>query len=166
MLWNLNIQRELTPSTTFMIGYVGNHGVHMLNRADDVNMVIPQATSQGLLWPFPAGSGTILNPVIGDIRGEYWTGTSLYDALELQLTKRMSHGFHVQGSYTWGKNIDTGSASVIGDPFTNSITSPLWFCSACRRGLSDFNIGQTLVVNYVWDVPAPENWGAVASIRW
>jgi len=163
MLWNLNIQRELTPSTTFMIGYVGNHGVHMLNRADDVNMVIPQATPQGLLWPFPAGSGTILNPVIGDIRGEYWTGTSLYDALELQLTRRMSHGFHVQASYTWGKNIDTGSASVIGDPFTNSITSPLWFCSACRRGLSDFNIGQTLVVNYVWDVPTPENWGAVAS---
>lgn len=163
MLWNLNIQHELTPNTTFMFGYVGNHGVHMLNRADDVNMVLPQATPQGLLWPFPAGSGTILNPAIGDIRGEYWTGTALYDALELQLTKRMSHGFHVQGSYTWGKNIDTGSASVIGDPFTNSITSPLWFCSACRRGLSDFNIGQTLVVNYVWDLPTPGNWGAVAS---
>jgi Carboxypeptidase regulatory-like domain/TonB-dependent Receptor Plug Domain/TonB dependent receptor len=163
MLWNLNIQRELTPSTTFMVGYVGNHGVHMLNRADDVNMVLPQATPQGLLWPFPAGSGTILNPVIGDIRGEYWTGTALYDALEVQLTKRMSHGFHVQGSYTWGKNIDTGSASVIGDPFTNSITSPLWFCGACRRGLSDFNIGQTLVVNYVWDLPNPESLGVVAS---
>jgi hypothetical protein len=163
MLWNLNIQRELTPSTTFMVGYVGNHGVHMLNRADDVNMVLPQATPQGLLWPFPAGSGTILNPVIGDIRGEYWTGTALYDALEVQLTKRMSHGFHVQGSYTWGKNIDTGSASVIGDPFTNSITSPLWFCSACRRGLSDFNIGQTLVINYVWDLPSPESLGMVAS---
>ena len=163
MLWNLNIQRELTPSTTFMVGYVGNHGVHMLNRADDVNMVLPQATPQGLLWPFPAGSGTILNPVIGDIRGEYWTGTALYDALEVQLTKRMSHGFHMQGSYTWGKNIDTGSASVIGDPFTNSITSPLWFCGACRRGLSDFNIGQTLVVNYVWDLPSPKSWGVVAS---
>ena len=163
MLWNLNIQRELTPSTTFMVGYVGNHGVHMLNRADDVNMVLPQATPQGLLWPFPAGSGTILNPVIGDIRGEYWTGTALYDALEVQLTKRMSHGFHVQGSYTWGKNIDTGSASVIGDPFTNYITSLLWFCGACRRGLSDFNIGQTLVVNYVWDLPNPESLGVVAS---
>jgi hypothetical protein len=163
MLWNLNIQRELTPSTTFMVGYVGNHGVHMLNRADDVNMVLPQATPQGLLWPFPAGSGTILNPVIGDIRGEYWTGTALYDALEVQLTKRMSHGFHVQGSYTWGKNIDTGSASVIGDPFTNSITSPLWFCGACRRGLSDFNIGQTLVVNYGWDLPSPKSGGVVAS---
>jgi hypothetical protein len=163
MLWNLNIQRQITPSTTFMIGYVGNHGVHMLNRADDVNMVIPQATPQGLLWPFPAGSGTILNPVIGDIRGEYWSGTSLYDALQLKLSKRMSHGFQVQGSYTWGKNIDTGSASLIGDPFTNSITSPLWFCSACRRGLSDYNIAQALVVNYIWDVPTPKNWGAFSS---
>jgi hypothetical protein len=163
MLWNLNVQHQLTPSTTMMVGYVGNHGVHMLNRADDVNLVLPQLTSAGYLWPSPIGSGTIINPAIGDIRGEYFTGGSVYDALEVQVKKRMSHGLQVQGSYTWGKNIDTGSASVIGDPFSNSITSPFWFCTRCRRGLSDYNIAHTFVLNYLWNVPTPMNWWAVGS---
>jgi hypothetical protein len=163
MLWNLNIQRQLTPSTTVMVGYVGNHGVHMLDRADDVNLVLPQATPQGYLWPSPVGSGTRLNPNIGDIRGEYFGGDSEYAALEVQVSKRMSHGFQAQGSYTWGKGIDTGSASLLGDPFINSISSLFWFCKSCRRGLSDYNIAHTLVVNYLWDVPTPKNWGGVGS---
>jgi hypothetical protein len=163
MIWNLNVERQLNPSTSVMVGYVGNHGVHMLNRADDVNDVLPTATPQGLLWPFPAGSGTVLNPAVGRIFGEYWTGTSLFDALEVQVSKRMSHGFQVQGSYTWGKNIDTGSAGTIGDPYTNSISSQFWFCIRCRRGLSDYNIAHTLVVNYLWAVPAPKSLGAIGS---
>ena len=163
LIWNLNIQHQITPSTALTVGYVGNHGVHMENKTDDVNMVDPTLTPDGYLWPFPAGSGTRINPAFGQIRGTYWGGTALYDALEVQLAKRMSHGFQVQGSYTWGKDLDTGSASVIGDPFTNSITSLLWFCNQCRKGFSDFNIAQTLSVNYIWDIPTPKNWGGVAA---
>lgn len=161
MIWNLSVQDQVTPSIAAMIGYVGSHGVHMVNKTDDVNMVMPTLTPLGYLWPYP--SGTKINPLVGQIRGIYWGGTSLYDALVAQVTKRMGHGFQLQGSYTWGKSIDTGSASVIGDPFTNSITSLLWFCNACRRGPSDFNIAQTLVVNYIWDIPTPKNWGSAAS---
>jgi len=163
MTWNLNVQRELTPSTSVMVGYIGNHGVHMENRADDVNLVLPTATPSGYLWPYPAGSGTIIDPAASDIRGIYWGGDSAYDALEAMVSKRMSHGLQVQGSFTWGKNIDTGSASTIGNPYSNSISSPFWFCNSCRRGLSDFNIGHTLVVNYLWDVPTPRNWGPLGS---
>src|SRR5487761_890498 len=97
MNWNLNIQRQLTPSTTVTIGYEGNHGVHMLDREDDVNSVLPTLTSQGYLWPSPTGSGTRLNPNVGELRGQYWDGDSLYDALEAQVSKAMSHGLQVQG---------------------------------------------------------------------
>jgi hypothetical protein len=163
MIWNFNIQHQLTPSTTLMAAYVGNHGVHMLNRADDVNMVLPTLTPQGYLWPSPVGSGTVLNPNVGDIRAVYWSGTALYDALEIEVSKNMSHGFQVETSYTWGKNIDTGSATTIGDPFVNSITSPLFFCPRCRRGLSDFNVAQAFKVNYIWNVPIPKGWNALAT---
>jgi len=105
----------------------------------------------------------LLNPSIGDLRVVDWGGDSLYDALEVQVTNTVSHGFQMQGSYTWGKNIDTGSASVIGDPFSNSIPSLFWFCKSCRRGLSDYNIAHTLTVNYIWNVPTPRNWGAIGS---
>jgi hypothetical protein len=163
MVWNLNVQRQLNSSTSAMIGYVGNHGVHMENRADDVNLVLPTLTDAGYLWPSPPGSGTKINPTVGDIRGIYWDGSAEYDALQAQVTKRMSQGFQVQGSYTWGKGIDTGSASTIGDPFLNSISSPFWFCSTCRRGLSDYNIAQTLVANYIWDLPTSKNWGTLGE---
>jgi len=163
MIWNLNIQRQLTPSTTLTVGYVGNRGVHMENRADDVNLVLPTQTSEGFLWPTPIGSGTKINTTVGDIRGMYWTGDAYYDALQVQISKRMSHGFQVGASYTWGKSIDTGSAATIGDPFLNSLTSPIWFCERCRRGLSDFNVGQTLVINYIWNLPTPKNWGTVSE---
>ncbi|MGH9356466.1 MAG: TonB-dependent receptor domain-containing protein, partial [Terriglobia bacterium] len=145
--WNVNVQQQVTPNTMVSLGYIGNHAVHMYSREDDINSTIPTQTSAGLLFPFPAGSGTRLNPATGDIRGSWWGGDSEYDALEFQAVKRMSHGFQAQASYTWGKGLDSGSASVIGDPFTNSIPSlpVLWSCMSCWRGLTDFNIAQTLV---------------------
>ncbi|MGH7866236.1 MAG: hypothetical protein ACREP9_01070, partial [Candidatus Dormibacteraceae bacterium] len=162
-IWNLNVEHQLNPSTSVMVGYVGNRGVHMENVADEVNMVLPTATSQGYLWPSPAGSGTVLNPAVGELDAVWWGGSSSYNGLEAQVTKIMSHGLQAQGSYTWGKSIDTGSSTAEGDPYLNSISSPLWFCNSCRRGLSDYNLAQALAVNYLWDVPAPKNWGAIGS---
>jgi hypothetical protein len=65
----------------------------------------------------------------------------------------MSHGLQVQGSYTWGKSIDTSSATLAGDAFTNSISSLPYFDLRLSRGLSDFSIGRTLVINGTWQVP-------------
>jgi outer membrane receptor protein involved in Fe transport len=163
MIWNLNVERQLTPSTLLLVGYVGNRGVHMVNRAEDVNTVLPTETPQGLLWPSPAGSGTRLNPAVGQLRGLYWGGDAYFDALEVRVSKRMSHGFRVEGSYTWGKNIDTGSSATIGDNFINSVSSLFYFCKSCRRALSDYNVAHALVVNYLWDVPTPKHWGAIGS---
>ena len=165
MIWNLNIERELTPSTTLTVGYVGNEGVHMMNRTDDANVVLPASTSGGrLMWPFPAGSGSLLNPnILGGISIGYWGGTASYNAVEVTLSKKFNRGFQAQGSYTWGKNLDTGSAAGIADPYTNSISSLFWFCNRCRHGLSDFNIAQNLTVNYIWDIPTPKAWTGIAS---
>jgi hypothetical protein len=158
MNWNLTLQRELGHNLTVTMGYVGNRGVHMLNREDDANSVLPTMTPQGLMWPSPAGSGTRLNPNVGAIRALYWAGNSFYDALQAQLKKKLSSGFTIQGGYTWGKAIDTGSASVIGDPFQNSISSLYYFCITCRRGLSDFNVAQSVTSHFLWDLPIPKDW--------
>jgi hypothetical protein len=65
----------------------------------------------------------------------------------------MSHGIELQGSFTWGKSIDTGSATGVGDQFSNSIGSLPWYDLRSARGLSDFNIGRTLVISATWQVP-------------
>jgi hypothetical protein len=178
MIWSLNVQRELAKDASVMVGYVGNRGVHMLNREDDINSVIPTQTAQGLLMPFGAtpipacteatlstatGGSCKVNPNFGDIRGIYWTGDAFYDALEAEVKKRFGSGLNIQGSYTWGKAIDTGSATVIGDPFQTSISSPYFFCKSCRRGLSDFNIAQSFSGHVLWNVPSPKNLGVIGS---
>ncbi len=155
MQWNLTIQRELAKDLSAMVGYVGSRGVHQPFRVEDVDIVLPTLTSQGYLWPSPAGSGTRLNLNAGRITAGLWSGDSYYSALEAQIKKKSARG-SLEVSYTWGKSIDTSSGSLVGDEYTNSISSPLWFNPRLNRGLSDFNVAQNLEVNYTWEIGTPK----------
>jgi hypothetical protein len=153
--------------------------VHQPFRIDDVNLAVPAKTPQGYLFPHvdvlgntysaqcnatdpnAVDPGTCappdpINPNFGSVRGLFYVGHSAYNALETQLAKRMSHGIQLQGTFTWSKSIDTSSASVAGDTFGNSISSLHWFDPKLSRGLSDFNVGRTFVLNGEWEVPSPK----------
>jgi hypothetical protein len=159
--WNLNIQYQLTPNLAAMVAYVGSRGVHQPFRVDEANLALPIKTPAGYLW-LPNDSR--INTNFGSIRAMFYKGRSYFNALELQLAKRMSHGFQVQGTYTWSKSIDTSSATLAGDAFGNSISSLDYFDTKLTRGLSDFNVARTLVVNGTWDVPTAKSFSGPA--RW
>ena len=163
MQWNLNVQRELAPNLTVLIGYVGSRGVHLPLSNNDRDIVLPVLTSAGYLFPNPVASGTVLNPNFGDINGVTYNGQSYYNALEVGVQKAMSHGLAIHSSFTWGKSIDTGSAGGAGDQFSNSIGAPPWYDLRSIRGLSDFNIGRTLVVTLTWQVPSPKSLSGAAG---
>ncbi len=177
MQWNLNIQREIAPNTTVMIAYVGSRGVHNLFVTDNSNIVLPIAKiPAGYLWPCgPDGSGSTcvagfssagttsnpvptatVNPNFGRIGEVHWDSDSIFHALELQLSKKMSHGLEAQVSYTYGRSEDTSSGSTDGDQFLNGLTSMLYFDKASRRGPSDFDVPHNLVASYTWDIPGPK----------
>jgi hypothetical protein len=162
MQWDLNVQHEFQKNVVATLGYVGSRGIHQPFRAEDINMVLPTLTPQGYLWPTPIGSGTKINPNVGVIRGLFYNGDSYFHALEAQAIKRMGHGLQAQVSYTWSKNMDTGTAGVAGDTFANSIPSLLWFNSKLNRGLSDLNVSHNLIVSYSWTVPKT-NWSGVGG---
>ena len=176
MQWNLNVQQQITPSLATMVAYVGSRGVHQPFRVDEANLVIPTKTPFGYLWPQVDAAGNLttgpnagnppspINSNFGSVRGMFYDGHSYYNALEAQVAKRMSHGFQMQGTFTWSKSIDTSSASVAGDSFGNSISSLNWFDLRLSRGLSDFNVGRTFVLNGTWEAPTPKSFSAPA--RW
>ena len=170
MQYNLNIQYQLTPSLTSLVAYVGSRGIHQPYRPDDADIVIPTLTSAGYLFPQVDANGNLIsgpnagnppsriNENYGSVRGMFYEGQSYYNALETQLAKRMSHGFQVQGTFTWGRSIDTSSATVAGDAFGNSIASPSYFFNPrVSRALSDFNVARTLVINGLWELPSPKS---------
>jgi hypothetical protein len=72
-----------------------------------------------------------------------------------QIKKKVARG-SLEVSYTWGKSIDTSSSSLVGDEYTNSISSPLFFNPKLNRGLSDFNIAHNLEINYTWEIGTPK----------
>ncbi len=151
---NLNVEQEIMKDLTLFVGYVGSHAVHQPFRVDDANIVLPTTLApQGYLWPTPVGSGTKVNPNLGQISLLSWVGSSYYDSLQIHVSKRMSHGLQVGGSYTWSKNIDTGSSTLAGNAFGNSISSLFYFDARLRRSLSDFDIRHNLVINYIWQIP-------------
>jgi hypothetical protein len=191
MQWNFNVQRQLTPNTTLMVGYVGARGIHMRFQADDNNMVYPSPGVVGqftypLTWPctvplqpvtapqgyviqtcptpdLPANAISpppIINQQTGRTQMAIWDGQYWYNGLQVQLNKAMSRTFEVGGSYTYSKNMDTGGGSVASDPFRNSISTLLWFCPRCRRGLSDQDQRHNITVHYEWDIPTPSSFGA------
>ncbi|HLJ24544.1 MAG TPA: carboxypeptidase regulatory-like domain-containing protein [Candidatus Acidoferrales bacterium] len=175
MQWNLSVARELTSTLALTVGYVGSRGVHQPYRVDNIDMVTPTLTSAGYLWPCgPDGlgdacqagflpTGTQLNPIpsskvnpfFGRLNGTLWQANSFYDAMQVDVAKRASHGITFHGAYTWGKSIDTLSATEADDAFPNGIFNQLYFDQRTTRGLSDFNVAQTLVVSATWEIPGP-----------
>lgn len=152
MQWNLNVQRELTPSTTLTVAYTGSRGVHLVWHNAWINTVISQDTPQGFIFPV---NGTPLNPNFGRINALIFQANSFYHGLQIGLNQKLSHGLQAHVSYTWSKSIDDSSSSFDAEEFNNSVNDPLPFNVRYNRGVSDFNVPRNLVANLIWDVPVP-----------
>jgi hypothetical protein len=158
--WNLNVAQELSSTLALTVGYVGSRGVHQPYRVDNIDMVLPTLTPAGYVFP-PVATSHTLNPNFGRISAMLWQANSFYDALQVNITKRVSHGFQFRGAYTWGKSIDTLSATAADDTFPNGLYNQLFFDQSTTRGLSDFNISHSAVISLTWEIPGPQlSWTA------
>jgi hypothetical protein len=154
MNWNLNIQRQLGAHLSTQIGYVGSHTVHEGFAAGDHNQVIPTPVNGVLVWPTAPG-GPLANPDVGPVYAVFYDGSAKYNGLQTQLQVRNAHGFQGQASYTWSKCLDDGSGGGLGDAYTNSISSLIYFNKPGRRGLCDFDLRHNFSLNYIYDLPNP-----------
>ena len=181
--WNLSVQRQLASNLTATVAYIGNHGVHMEFRGDDMNAVQPTLTPGGYLYPcgfnatgnpcaigfLPTGTranpvaSTVLNPKFGRIDNTNWGGDTQYNALTALVQQTFSHGFQVQGSYTWSKSFDQGSGSYLSDPFNNSISNLFSVDKRLRHSVSDFDVTHNVAINATWILPTPKSLPAAAE---
>jgi hypothetical protein len=171
--YSMNVQQQLPYDLVLQVGYAGSRGTHLPYRVDDVNTVQPTVSNGSYLFFGPNGSASPsaaaltaakLNPNIGQISAVFMTGYSHYNSLQTSLTKSFTHHTQFQISYTWSKSMDDGSSSTFGDTFANSVSSlPLWAPDR-RRGISDFNVPQNLVLNYLIELPNLRKDVPVASV--
>jgi hypothetical protein len=96
--WNLTVQSEASATTTFQVGYVGEHGTHLI-----VPIPYAQKTlTDGVVTPglYFTGNPTLIND-ISTVSGTASNGFQTYHALQAVLQKRISNGLEGQVAYTW-----------------------------------------------------------------
>lgn len=127
--WTLRLDRRLTPNTYLSLAYIGSHGYHQMVSLDDNeptpatcpsaacpaaypgNFPAPLAGSavpSGVYY-IPAGTPRA-NPNLGPAWAWFSVGDSSYNALQLDIHHRLSHGLLLRGVYTWSKALDNGDS--------------------------------------------------------
>jgi hypothetical protein len=127
--WNLTIEQQLGASTTIRVGYIGSFGYHSLLSLDPNTIpaqictdpagcnggVVPQGTRYIQVQPAPPKPASTArpNPFLG--AGFFWytAGNSSYNALQLEVNRRLSRSLQFRANYTWAKNLDMNSALTI-----------------------------------------------------
>jgi hypothetical protein len=130
--YNLSIERQLPFDMSLSVAYAGSKGLNLMSRRD-VNPAIPQGvpdasgncvarpTGQSIdLTSMVSGNATAcwlagdprINPNWASIMLQTNGAFSVYNALEVEVTKRLSKGLQFQSAYTWSKLMDNGQAEA------------------------------------------------------
>ena len=192
--WNLGIQHEFYPTLLFEVNYIGSKGTHLLRLVDgnppqpglvseleafcvptnpeNVMNCSPQTLQFSNLWlggnngslPFIAANNSAF------LQAELYKSiaSSTYQALQMNITKRFSHGFAIQAAYTYSHAIDNASDPLVPGAGNQSFPRDSLDLGP-ERGNSDFDVRQRLVMNYSWQLPfgrGAKHWseGAVGKV--
>jgi len=104
--WNFTIEREVVPSLTVSVGFVGNIGRH-LNSGFNLNAAVP--------GPGPFNPRRPLYNQYGLTQGIFDKcncSSSNYNALQAQSSKRFKSGYSLQASFTWSKALSFGETGT------------------------------------------------------
>jgi len=86
-----------------------------------------------------------------------WTwfsrGDSSYNALQLDVTRRISRGLSVRGVYTWSKTLDDGDSlnQTAAGNAPGLVSNP--FNLAADKGLATFDVRNVGVINAIYELP-------------
>jgi hypothetical protein len=131
-------------------------------RTVDYNMMRPAATTADtVILPFEA-RGPILGFNIPEAVVLQSSANSIYNAFQLNLTKRMSGGIQFNTSYTWSKSIDNNSAdpgSTSGGgkpdvPNTGFVVQGDQRNLSMNRAVSDFDRPHRVSASFVYAIPS------------
>jgi len=168
---SLRIQQELSPNTSLTVGYVGSHGYHELIGIDanEPFPVICPASPCPANYPatFPGGiantsvpAGTYFvpatvkaNPAIANTWTWFSEGTSSYNALQVDVNRRLSAGLTLRAVYTFSKVLDDGDSLNATTSGGGPALASNPFNLKADWGLGTFDIRHVAVVSGTYALP-------------
>ncbi len=144
--YNLTVEHEIAPLQALVkVAYVGNLG-RRLGTTIDLNQ------------PSPSPVGTVtqrrpffaVNPNLAGITYALSDGLGNYQALQVTVEKRLSHGLTFLTGYTWSHNIDT-----VANDFGGGAGTPqdIRCRRPCERGNSSFDIRHRFTTGATYNLP-------------
>jgi hypothetical protein len=168
--YSLKIEREITPSTVLSVGYVGSHGYHEL-LSIDANVPVPAiCPASPCPTGYPAGliyfaaNAPLANPNVANTTHWFSWGVSTYQSLQVDVSRRLSHGLQFRGVYSFAKGLDEGSSlanalSGSTNAFTQNPLRP-----HDDYGRSSFDIRHSVAINATYDLPFGRKTNAAANL--
>jgi len=177
--WNLAVQKTIGQNLNFEIGYLGSKNTHLglpesnMNQLPATDLALGQALLQKVPNPYygqiPASS-SLGQPTIAyqQLLRAYPRFTNVamyrdnvadseYEALQLKLEKRMSHGLTFTFAYTLSKLIDDASTyfsqTIFTGPTLTTIGAADAFNRKLERDVSSGDIPQVFTGGWVYQVP-------------
>ena len=168
--WTFDLQYQAANDWLFSAGYIGNHGVHEILPIafNQPNIATPQHPVNGQIYSYGgvspnynldlepistseyAGNAPIRVPYIGyDMNSVLFKaeGVSSYNALQLQVRKRLSNGLQFTASYTWSHTLDEQSGLGLFYTGNNPLDPKSGYATA------DFDRTHVFLINYSYAIP-------------
>ncbi|MGA9389628.1 MAG: TonB-dependent receptor [Candidatus Sulfotelmatobacter sp.] len=167
--YNLTLERGFKQDFMLRVAYVGNEGRHLSGTGDQESGLLQLNPSH---WDPALQQEVPLYPNYGSIASINSGVDSNYNAAQITLEKRMTHGFSFLTNFTWAKELDD-FAPAGGSPYlTNSCSCGRYF----DYGPSDDDLSKTFKINGEYMVPhvslpsivgqVVNGWGLSGTVSW
>jgi carboxypeptidase family protein len=150
--YNLNIQRRLWSDLVATVGYAGSSGNHLAG-IYEANPNIPQVQSDGSL-SFLAGAPR-RNPAWSSLPLYTASGQSIYNSLQVSLSKSFSRSYRFQVAYTLSKARDSLQAQLMGDGGATQPQNP--YNRKADWSATNFDARHVFSANLTWTLPSAGN---------
>ena len=180
--YNASIQYALRSALLLEVAYVGGHGLNLfrnvgINQARLASPKQPIINEVLFALNLPGAVITTNTPANAQLRAPFQgvsvnafgqrqtTAQSTYNSLQVSLTRRLSRGLQLLGSYTYASSIDNAS----GGAFNTGQSADSGFIlgnqndNRANRGVSDFDRTHRLVLSYLWDLPQ-SRWASRSTV--
>jgi hypothetical protein len=116
--WNLTAEYQLPGSNVLSVGYIGQHGTHLIAAMPFLQKQLITPGQAPIASPYLAGNPDLVSQIT-QISGTQSGANQAYNALQTSLHKRFSMGIEYQISYTWSHAM-SDSIGYYGDRLTRT----------------------------------------------
>jgi hypothetical protein len=157
--WNISTQYQVAKDMTMQLGYVGQHGTHLMTPMPYFQRQLlggfnSDGTPRTAPSPYLAGNPALRN--IAQISGTESNSNLRYDALQAVVQKRFGGGLQYQVAYTYSKAM-TNSSGYYGSWGGQTVpTSPYWqnlYDSRAEWGPAYYDVTHVLSSYAVYELP-------------